>query len=486
MRAWSKSDFDQLSQEADLLEGVQRLDVSHLHVEQGRIGEGNWSVVRKGSFEGRAVAIKQATKDGADLELKREIGILRHLVHERIVQLEGICDKNGCFLVVLEFCAKGSLDKVVERERARLTPAQQLRMAIHISEGVCYLHEVRVFHGDLKLSNILVAADYGCKLCDFNLSMKISSETESFQARGGTRVFSAPEILNHKLATFAADVYGLGLCLFELLTLRDYASLLRLAGEGGVLRLLTSGMQSVDFGNWPPPFDRIQDTVELCLEYRPERRPSAEEVQVCLKSLDIDASATVLSQAAPPRRNSPMRAQQLQPVPAAALAVKHLPQRAGPRPPVFCTLHKPGHPAHGRTARALRYCHVSNSFLVQLSPAQRPFWVSGKSLLCQGPQPQPMMSPMGRTWTFKTCAPMCTQGVPSLFPPSSAPDNTMLGIPNLEEVPDSESLVEDLPTIPESASEEDDSEVEMNLDNVQDAASSDEEWHQPIFGLQWL
>ncbi|CAE7030113.1 shkD [Symbiodinium sp. CCMP2592] len=223
-------------------------------------------------------------------ELNREISVLRRLNHDNVVQLYGTCAKDGKLLEVLELCGRGSLDVVVRNELVTQQVGRRYRMALDVTAGVCYLHDQRVYHGDLKLANVLVSDDYRCKVADFNLSKFIPSGTAAFEARGGTKLYSSPEVQKGKDASFASDIYSFGLCLFELLTLQNYAKLVMEMGGRDLLRWLRDGRMQVELKGWPAEFVPLRAIVDTCTAYSPAERPSASNILAAFKSLDPCAS----------------------------------------------------------------------------------------------------------------------------------------------------------------------------------------------------
>ena len=250
------------------------------------LGKGAWTIVHQGKFDGRPAAIKMARSD--ERELRKEIGILQSLSHDNIVHFYGDCSKDGKLLEVLELCAKGSLEGVVKHEPAALTVWRRCRMAIDMTSGICYLHHQGVYHGDLKLANVLVKEDFTCKLADFNLSKFRPAGQDTFAARGGTMLYASPEVSQGKPVSLASDIYSLGLCLFEILTLANYASLVSGMGGRDLLSWLSKGRMKVDLNlkAWPSEFIPLQEVVKQCTAFSPSQRPLASDILAALQGLD--------------------------------------------------------------------------------------------------------------------------------------------------------------------------------------------------------
>lgn len=80
------------------------------------------------------------------------------------------------------------------------------------------LHSKEIFHGDLKLENVLLSRSEGMiKLADFGLSSKVQSGSE-IKASRGTPDYMAPEQLRSSKKGLASDCWSLGICAWELAT----------------------------------------------------------------------------------------------------------------------------------------------------------------------------------------------------------------------------------------------------------------------------
>ncbi|KAG8770260.1 hypothetical protein FRC12_004407 [Ceratobasidium sp. 428] len=105
----------------------------------------------------------------------------------------------------------------------RLNPtADPCQISAQVAEGLSYLHQVGVVHGDLKAENILASedgtpmlADFGCSVLTREWTLPITSSTP---AHGTTR-WAAPEILKGEtVSSSTADVYALGMTILEMMT----------------------------------------------------------------------------------------------------------------------------------------------------------------------------------------------------------------------------------------------------------------------------
>jgi WD40 repeat protein/tRNA A-37 threonylcarbamoyl transferase component Bud32 len=155
--------------------------------------------------------------------LGREREILAGLDHPSIARLfdAGFADGGQPYLAI-EYVAGSPFNNYCDAHR--LSIRERLQLFRQILSAVQYAHAHLVIHRDLKPSNILVTEDGQVKLLDFGIA-KLLSEDEARETEltrlGGvalTPEYAAPEQIARKPITTAADVYALGVMLYELLT----------------------------------------------------------------------------------------------------------------------------------------------------------------------------------------------------------------------------------------------------------------------------
>ncbi|KAF5279215.1 hypothetical protein FQR65_LT03463 [Abscondita terminalis] len=165
--------------------------------------------------------------------LNEEAEILRKLDHPHIVGFRAFIKKpanESC--LAMEKCDKCLGDLIEERNEQGLSayPAENImKVALHISDALNYLHNQMLLHCDVKSYNILIKGDFEvCKLCDFGVTLPLAANNEvDYEKTGpdveysGTRLWSAPEILEYpSKITTKADIYSYGLVLWEMLALQ--------------------------------------------------------------------------------------------------------------------------------------------------------------------------------------------------------------------------------------------------------------------------
>lgn len=220
------------SDDATRLHEGLRLGAWRLQRELGRGGMGAvWLAERDDGQYRQQVAIK-LIRLGMDSEhilrqFRRERALLARLQHPNIAQLiDGGIDERGRPWFAMEYIDGVGLGQWIEQTKPDLRA--RLELFVKLCRAVAHAHRQLVVHRDLKPSNVLVQADGEPRLLDFGIARLIEQDAEEHTAtvqRFLTRDFAAPEQLRGEAAGTSADVYALGLILFELLTGRRYRKL---------------------------------------------------------------------------------------------------------------------------------------------------------------------------------------------------------------------------------------------------------------------
>ena len=206
--------------------GVFRIE-AEVPIGRGGFGE-VWEGVRaEGGFRQR-VAIKILSRSSSDetvvkrFELERQV--LASLDHPDIARLidGGTLEDNRPWLA-MEFVEGVSVSTYCDRER--LSIDDRVRLCMRIALAVQHAHENLVVHRDIKPDNILVTPNGDPKLLDFGIAKIVNPEigglgSKVTQAGEGvlTPDYAAPEQFTGDAIGTRADVYSLGVVLYELLT----------------------------------------------------------------------------------------------------------------------------------------------------------------------------------------------------------------------------------------------------------------------------
>lgn len=127
----------------------------------------------------------------------------------------GLTQRFG--FIAMEFFPRGDLK---QRMELRLTPDVAFNYMTHVAYGLDAIHGIGVVHRDLKPANIMFRGDDSLALADFGISKKISggSDLTTIGQVLGTPHYMSPEQGEGRLVDYRADIYSVGVMLYELLT----------------------------------------------------------------------------------------------------------------------------------------------------------------------------------------------------------------------------------------------------------------------------
>jgi len=178
------------------------------------IGTGASSTIYRGKYNGKAVAIKALTHSDNEKKLVRgEVKQLERLKHRNIIAALAWCDDADSCAIVFP------LLKPLESVVPSLTDADVLIILIGIAKALCYMHDERRLHRDVKPENILL--DYCATaspahvahavLTDLGLSVGLST-MHSVAGTAGTPFYRDPELMKPDAKPSPAnDVFSLGI-----------------------------------------------------------------------------------------------------------------------------------------------------------------------------------------------------------------------------------------------------------------------------------
>ena len=195
------------------------------HVE-GIIGQGGMGTVYRGIHTAleRPVAIKVLHENLAqDQDICRrfrdEARLMARLQHPNLVQLYDFRDDTEHLVLIMEFVAGSSLDRMIGREVGPIPFERALPLFMQMLDGVETAHRHGVLHRDIKPANILVTEDHRAKITDFGIA-KIAGKKGLTRTgtRVGTLYYMAPEQVRGEEADARSDLYALGVTLYEMLS----------------------------------------------------------------------------------------------------------------------------------------------------------------------------------------------------------------------------------------------------------------------------
>lgn len=193
----------------------------------GAGGMGRVWLARQTSLD-RLVAVKVLAMRGAAASqwldrLEREARSMARLSHPHIVAVyDFVRLDDGGAAIVMEWVGSGSLrEKWLETGKPVRDLRTVLSIARQIASALAAAHGAGIVHRDLKPENILVAIDGTAKVTDFGLALPLGPESQRLTLSGtsvGTLGYMAPEQVEGREVDAQADVYSLGVIVYELLT----------------------------------------------------------------------------------------------------------------------------------------------------------------------------------------------------------------------------------------------------------------------------
>jgi serine/threonine-protein kinase len=191
------------------------------------LGRGGTGIVYKARQKGldRLVALKMIVtgvhaRQDELARFRTEAQVVARLQHPNIVQIHEIGDHEGLPFLALEF-VENSLARMLAG--TPLCPRRAAQWIESLARAIHHAHQQGIVHRDLKPGNVLVGRDGVLKITDFGLAKIGLAHAQDHTPSGvilGTPCYMAPEQAAGKTQEIgpAADIYGLGAILYELLT----------------------------------------------------------------------------------------------------------------------------------------------------------------------------------------------------------------------------------------------------------------------------
>ncbi len=189
------------------------------------IGIGGMAVVYKAydSIEDRIVAIKILKEEFASNEefqrrFKNESKAIAVLSHPNIVKVYDVSFGDLIQYIVME-CIEGiTLKEYIERN-GNLDWSDAINFTIQILRGLQHAHDKGIVHRDVKPQNIMVLTDKTIKVTDFGIARFARKESQTITDKAiGSVHYISPEQAKGELTDEKADIYSLGVIMYEMLT----------------------------------------------------------------------------------------------------------------------------------------------------------------------------------------------------------------------------------------------------------------------------
>ncbi|EAY08825.1 STE family protein kinase [Trichomonas vaginalis G3] len=226
------------------------------------------------------VILQQGSYESTYKCVQNEITMMNKFKMKEICNLSDYFHINSSFYLILEFCSLGNISKY----KTKMTSPILLAIIRDISKPLEKFHKEGFVHYDIKPQNILLTLSGDIKVCDFGIMGRelesVKNTTNAISSlKKGTEMYMAPEVKEMNQLSTAADIYSLGVTIFEMIS-----------GIPLCLTNCTSSQQWFDenqhkISNGKPIAPIIEKIVNSCLISDPSSRISAINILKMIPSL---------------------------------------------------------------------------------------------------------------------------------------------------------------------------------------------------------
>jgi len=218
------------------LEKAAKLDVSKL--KPGEIIEARYRYIEKigkGAF-GTVVLVEDQVVDerlilkflnpnvSSDEEMLQrfvhELRYSRKITHKNVIRIYDFLSLGGNYAISMEYFPSHTLGAEIARQKP-MAMDKAIGWAKDIATGMTVAHQVGIVHRDLKPANILINEDGLLKIVDFGVAAAAQSGDTQLTKTGyviGSPKYMAPEQILGKKVDVRADIYSLGVIIYEMIT----------------------------------------------------------------------------------------------------------------------------------------------------------------------------------------------------------------------------------------------------------------------------
>jgi eukaryotic-like serine/threonine-protein kinase len=191
---------------------------------EGEVGRGGMGRVYRATdtLLGRTVAVKVLDPDHASDpsfvdRFRREARAAARLNHPNVVSVYDTGSDDGVHFIVMEFVEGRTLAEVLAQE-GPLPAERAADVAKHVADALSFAHAEGLVHRDIKPGNVMITPRGEVKVMDFGIARLTTAHTITQTATVfGTAAYLAPEQAQGLRVDGRADIYALGVVLYEML-----------------------------------------------------------------------------------------------------------------------------------------------------------------------------------------------------------------------------------------------------------------------------
>ncbi|KAJ1310555.1 hypothetical protein OPQ81_007285 [Rhizoctonia solani] len=207
--------------------------------------------------------------------------------HPNVLELIGVTCCRGQVAMVSPWLDHGDLPTFLRQNPG----ADRHNLCVQIADGVAYLHEQTIVHGDIKGANVLISRDHVAKITDFGTSALkyYTLEFAATKSKPGLSIrWAAPEILEDKSDnSYEADVYALGMTILEAVTGNiPYSNITKdCAVLRNIIQKILPARPEAHIPSGDYYGDLLWSLLSRCWAYEYRDRPTAIEVQHQIRTI---------------------------------------------------------------------------------------------------------------------------------------------------------------------------------------------------------
>jgi serine/threonine protein kinase/Tfp pilus assembly protein PilF len=149
---------------------------------------------------------------------RNELKIARKIVHKNVGRMYEIMEESGIHFISMEYVPGEDLGSFIRRS-GQLAIETAVRIAAQVCEGLAEAHKLGVVHRDLKPSNIMIDLEGNVRIMDFGIARSLTAKGLTGEGLTvGTPEYMSPEQAEAKDVDQRADIYSLGVILYEMVT----------------------------------------------------------------------------------------------------------------------------------------------------------------------------------------------------------------------------------------------------------------------------
>ena len=252
-----------------------------------KIGQGGSGSVHRATWKSKTGNIEVAAKRievQRKNEIKLEVESLKRLQHENVIKYYGQVITPNYIIVLTEYAAKGSLYdylKSLREEKKHLDPNLALKWAIEATRAIQHLKQQGITHRDVKTPNFVITADDTLKITDFGIAKFQDDNTKTtLSTDKGTVRWQAPEVFTDGKVSPKADVFALGVVLWELIT--GNSPYEGMSNNKVIIEVILGGKRPEIPSNCP---EELKNLMSNCWDKDRDQRPDVADALKILEKL---------------------------------------------------------------------------------------------------------------------------------------------------------------------------------------------------------